>query len=301
MKHFAASWLLPFVFCLGASGSIAQSLPSPQQPSVSPPATITLPPGTKIAMDVTRAIRAATAKAGDQLYAQVSFPTVIGSRVAIPAGAYVQGTVEGVTRPTRKSGSAEIDALFTKIIFANGYTLVLPGGAYAAASAPAPADTQGESLIAIKIRVSVANDLLLDNGAQVEMTIETPLAVEASEVAQDIPLEHAPSPQQFVTATACRYIPGSPGTPGTPDTVIPGTPGTPSTTIPGGPGMPDITIPGTPATPPTVIPGTPGTPWTPGIACPPPPLVTSCTPIVPGKSSSTSQPAAAKQIAAGSE
>ncbi len=120
MKHFAASWLLPFVFCLGASGSIAQSLPSPQQPSVSPPATITLPPGTKIAMDVTRAIRAATAKAGDQLYAQVSFPTVIGSRVAIPAGAYVQGTVEGVTRPTRKSGSAEIDALFTKIIFANG-------------------------------------------------------------------------------------------------------------------------------------------------------------------------------------
>jgi hypothetical protein len=299
VKHFAANWLLPFVSCLGASGSVAQSQPSPRQPSVSPPpATIALPPGTRIALDVTRAVRAATAKAGDPLYAQVSFPAVIGNRLAIPAGAYVQGTIENVTRPTRRSSSAEIDALFTKIIFANGYTLVLPGSANAAS---APAAAQGESLIAIKIRVSVANDLLLDNGAQVEMTLEAPLSVEASEVAHDLPLEHAPAPQQFVTATACRYIPGSPGTPGTPDTVIPGSPGTPSTTVPGGPGMPDITIPGTPATPPTVIPGTPGTPWTPGIACPPPPLVTSSAPIAPDKSSSTIQPAAAKQMAAGSQ
>jgi len=58
--------------------------------------------------------------------------------------------------------------------------------------------------------------------------------------------------------------------------------------------MPDTTIPGTPGTPTTVIPGTPGTPGTPGMACPPAPLVISSTSVVKSKTSSTSQPAAAK-------
>jgi hypothetical protein len=289
VKDFAVNWLFPFLFCLGVSGSYAQSLPSPPQPATSPSsATITLPPGTRIDLDLTRAIRAATAKSGDPFYTQVSFPAIVGSRVALPAGAYVLGTIEGVTRPTRKTGRAQINVLFTKIIFANGYTLELPG------NPSAPVNVPGESLTAIDIQVSAVNDLLLDNGAQTELTLEEPLAVNASEVAQDLPLEHAPSPQLFKTATQCRYVPGSPGTPGTPGTVIPGTPGTPSTTIPGGPGQPDITIPGSPGTAPTVIPGTPGTPSTPGIGCPPAPLVISSTPITPGKISSTGQPVAAR-------
>ncbi len=216
--------------------------------------------------------------------------------MAIPAGAYVLGTIEGVTRPTRRTNRGEIDVLFTKIIFADGYTVELPGTTSAAvvSSSGAAADTPGEALIAIKVQVSVANDLLLDNGALVEMTLEAPVALDASKVATDTRLERPPQPQLFRSATRCRYIPGDPGTPGTSDTVIPGTPGTPSTTIPGGPGMPDTTIPGTPGTPPTVIPGTPGTPGSPGFACPPAPLVISCTPIVKNKNSPTLQPVAAK-------
>jgi len=242
-------------------------------------------------MSVIRPVWSMSAKAGDPLYAQVSFPSVTGDRIAIPAGAYVLGTIESVTRPTRKTNRAEIDALFTKIIFANGYTLQLPGGAGTPneASATAAADTPGESLIAIKIQVSLANDLLLDNGTQVEMTLEAPLELNESEIAQDIPLEHPLQPQQFKSATMCRFVAGDPGTPGTSDTVIPGTPGTPSTTIPGGPGMPDITIPGTPGTPQQVIPGTPGTPGTPGVTCPPAPLVISSTPIAPNRNPMAAQ------------
>ena len=249
-------------------------------------------------MAVVRPVWALSAKVGDPLYAQVSFPVVTNNRVAIPAGAYVLGTIEGVTRPTRRTNHGEVDILFSKIILANGYTQVLPGGA--AEPSAVAASVQGASLSAVKVQVTTANDLLLDNGTGIEMTLQAPLVLNASEVAQAIPLEHAPQPQLFKSATQCRYIPGSPGTPGTPgtsDTVIPGTPGTPSTTIPGGPGMPDITIPGTPATPDTVIPGTPGTPGTPdtpGIACPPAPLVLSSDPIAPKSQSPTSQPVAAK-------
>ena len=299
MRHPAATLLLPFVFCLGANSLAAHSQPSsPSSSAEGPSPSVTLPSGAKIELAVIRPVWALSAKAGEPLYAQVSFPAIVGDRVAIPAGAYVQGTIEDVTRPTRKSSRAEIDALFTKIIFANGYTLELPGASAPAAASGAPAapsaEAQSEVLTAIKIQASVANDLLLDNGAQVEITLEAPLELNAAEVAQDIPLERGPQPQQFKSATMCRYVPGTPGTPGTSDTVIPGTPGTPSTTIPQGPGMPDTTIPGTPGTPTTVIPGTPGTPGTPGMACPPAPLVISSTSVVKSKTSSTSQPAAAK-------
>jgi hypothetical protein len=305
VKRLEGVFLLFFVSCLGLGPLSAQSQPSPtQSSSPSPNSTlseITLPPGTKIELDLIRPIWAVSAKSGDPVYAQVSFPVVTGSRVAIPAGVYVQGAVEDVTRPTRRSNRAEIDVLFTKIIFASGYTLTLPGGNAPSVSFSAAAAVPGASLSAVKIQATTANDLLLDNGAQMEMTLEAPLSLDASQIAQAISLEHAPQPSQFQSATVCRYIPGSPGTPGTPDTVIPGTPGTPSQTIPGGPGMPDTVIPGTPGTPPTVIPGTPATPGSPGIACPPPPLVLSSQPLVPKavpKIAPKSQPPTSQPVAA---
>jgi hypothetical protein len=306
VKRFGASFLAVFAFCLGSNALAAQSQPSQPQSTgagAAPAAAITLPAGTKIELFLLRPVWAVSAKAGDPLYAQVSFPAVADDRVVIPAGAYVLGTIEDLTKPTRRSSRAQIEVLFTKIIFANGYTVVLPGGAGEAATAPtSTAGTPkqpGETLMAITVQVTTANDLLLDNGAGIEMALGVPLALDTTLVAQSLPMSHAPQPSQFKSATMCRYVPGSPGmpgSPGTPDTVIPGSPGTPSTTIPGGPGMPDITIPGTPATPPTVIPGspgTPGTPGTPGRSCPPAPLVISCVPVTQNKQQSTSQPVAA--------
>jgi hypothetical protein len=293
VKRFGASLLAAFAFCFGSIALAAQGQPSPSQSTGALSASsITLPAGTKIELFLMRPVWAASAKAGDPVYAQVSFPAVANDRVAIPAGAYVMGTIESVTKPTRRSNRAEIQVLFTKIIFANGYTVELPGSADGATAVSAQAP-QGETRMNITVQVTIANDLLLDNGAPIEMALGAPLALNATQVAQSISISHAPLPSQFKTATMCRYIPGTPGTPGTPDTVIPGTPGTPSTTIPGGPGMPDITIPGTPGTPPTVIPGTPDTPGTPGRYCPPAPLVISCLPVTQNNQPSTSQPVVA--------
>lgn len=251
------------------------------------PAAITLPAGAKIQVALIRPVWARSASTGESLYAQTTFPVTAGDRVAIPPGTYVEGRLEKLTRPTRRSNRAELRILFTRFIFANSYAAALPGadigaGAAAAATsgaAPTQPTSPAETLIAVSVQVGANNDLLLDNGAPIEITLAAPIELDAQQVAAAVPVSRAPVPGQFKTATACRPTPGTPGTPGTPDTVIPGTPGTPDTVIPGGPGMPDTVIPGTPSTPDTVIPGSPGTPGWNGTSCPSPPLVLSSTPV----------------------
>jgi hypothetical protein len=243
----------------------------------------TLPIGTRIELAVTAPVWARTAKAGDALFTQVDFPVITGNVIAIPAGTYVQGTIQSIARPSRFKGRAQIQALFTTVIFANGYVVSLPDLSTAAGPAQpvaSPLQTPGAlplspTVMDLTVSVSSSNDLLLDNGTQFDMTLATPLSLDSRQVAAAIPLSRTVDLGKFKSATLCRRTPGTPGSPGTPDTVIPGSPGTPSTTIPGGPGMPDIVIPGTPSTPPTVIPGTPGTPGFSGQSCPPPPIVTS--------------------------
>jgi hypothetical protein len=235
---------------------------------------------------LTSPILARTAKVGDGVYAQAVFPVAVKNQMAIPPGTYVLGQIDMLTRPGWLSPHAQFQIHFTKIIFANGYTVELAGAqnvatgpppaqpASAASGTPlAPPDDVIAAVASAYVEVSSANDVLLDNGTQIEMVLQLPLRLDAASVAAAVRLSNPALLAHLKSASLCRPIPG---TPGTPDTVIPGTPGTPGTpptVIPGGPGMPDIVIPGTPATPgtpDTVIRGTPGTP---GVRCPSPPLV----------------------------
>jgi len=52
---------------------------------------------------------------------------VVGNRVMIPAGVYVQGTVDRVERAGRVKGKAQLDMHFTSIIFPNGTVVEVPG------------------------------------------------------------------------------------------------------------------------------------------------------------------------------
>jgi hypothetical protein len=287
--------LVPLCFCANEIGWATSSQSSSADTgSADVPAIITLESGTKIELALIVPVWAKAAKPGDPIYTQTNFPVVGNPGIAIPAGTWVQGKIESVTKPTRKSSRAELQILFQKIIFANGYSIALPDIAPASQSAQTAVPSSAMSNAAstaivtdVTVEASPANDLLLDNGAQVEITLAAPLVLDATKVANALPLSHPPEPGKFKSATLCRPTPGEPGTPGTPgspDTVIPGSPGTPSITIPGGPGMPDTVIPGTPATPDTVIPGspgTPGTPGTPGIVCPAAPIVISSVPVAP--------------------
>jgi hypothetical protein len=270
----------------------AQTAPSPQGSQAStqtkPSAAksrIVVPAGTTVSLALSSPILAKTAKAGDSVYAETAFPVAVKNQMAIPPGTYVQGQIDALSRPGWLSPHAQFQIHFTKIIYENGYTVVLPSsnnvtsglpaGQQAAFATPAPPDDVIAAVANAYVDVSSSSDVLLDNGTQIEMVLQLPLRLSAASVADAVRRSGSAPLPQFKSATLCRAIPG---TPGTPDTVIPGTPGipgTPPTVIPGGPGMPDTVIPGTPATPGTsgsVIHGDPGTP---GVSCPGPPIVTS--------------------------
>lgn len=247
------------------------------------PARIVLAAGTKLDLVVINPVWAKTAKQGDDpLYSQTNFPVTAGGHIAIPAGAWVQGIIQSVVPPTAFRSRAEIQVLFSKIIFVNGYVLSLPAllpvaGTVTVANSPSAHSVP--TVTKFTVEVNRRNDVLLDNGSQMEIALASPLELDAAKVTTAVPLTHAPEPGSFRSASRCRPTPSTPGTPATPDTVIPGTPGTPATVIPGAPGMPDTVIPGTPATPDAIIPGMPGTPGAAGSTCPPPPIVVSAAPV----------------------
>jgi hypothetical protein len=273
---------------LAAQAQQAEVQNLPQDASTNQKPAITVPAGTTVALSLTRPLWAKTANVGGVVYTVTAFPVAVGNDMAIPPGTYVEGRIDTLTRPHWLSPHAEFQFHFTKLVFANGYTVELPdviesstsagwqavsGSTTASGTATAPnanAMVEIEAAVArIYVEVTANNDVLLDNGAPIEMLLQAPLSLDADAVAAAV--RGAKPLQLGATKSSTKCMP-TPGTTGTPDTVIPGSPGTPPTVIPGAPGFPDTVIPGTPATPDTVIPGTSGFP---GTSCPGPPIVTS--------------------------
>ncbi len=116
----------------GRSGRTA----APAEPSTDPvglantaPAkkTYTVPAGTKVLLQLRSAINTEAAKPGDGVYLSSTFPVVVGNRVMIPTGVYVQGVVDRVQRRRHVKGKAQLDMHFTSIIFPNGSVVEIPG------------------------------------------------------------------------------------------------------------------------------------------------------------------------------
>ena len=274
LGRFAA--VLAIASIASAQGLSGQRVPAPlsQAAATTRSTVIVLPVGTNIPLGLTAPIWTKTAKVGDGVYAQTIFPVVIGNQVAIPPGTYVGGRIDSLARPGLLSPHARLQISFANIVFRNGYVVELP-------SPPAHAGVANDVIPAVaqpSIEVTRASEVLLDNGSQIQMILQLPLALDAARV-EAAARQASPASTPPKSAVVCHPIPGTPGTPGTPDTVIPGTPGTPGTPdiiVPGAPGTPGTVIPGipaTPGTPDTVIPGTPGTPGTPEIPCPALPVV----------------------------
>jgi hypothetical protein len=133
------SWQIAAVaagILVAASGAVAQQAP-PANPAVAQQATVAastwrtqsvdVPEGTKVLLELRSAVNTKTARAGDGVYLSSSFPVVVGGQVAIPAGVYVQGVIDQVTRPGRVKGKAAVRMHFTSIIFPNGTVVNIPG------------------------------------------------------------------------------------------------------------------------------------------------------------------------------
>src|SRR5271170_2765283 len=151
--------------------------------------TITLPPGTNVVLEMTNPVWAKTSKPGDPIYAMTAFPVALNNLMVIPPGTYVEGEIDSLSHPTFFSPHAQIQIHFTKLIFANGFTVGLSGplniAAPPAASAtppPAPPDDVLAAVASPYVGISSSSDILLDNGTQLEMTLQLPLTLNASSV-----------------------------------------------------------------------------------------------------------------------
>src|ERR1017187_3739243 len=110
----------------------AATVPQPAQPAApqSPQPekkTYTVPAGTKVLLQLRSGINTRSARPGDGVYLASTFPVVVGNRVMIPSGVYVQGVVDRVARAGRVKGRAQLDMHFTAIIFPNGTVVEIPG------------------------------------------------------------------------------------------------------------------------------------------------------------------------------
>jgi type IV secretion system protein VirB10 len=111
------------------AGAVAAQPPAPTDtpPAVPAKPEYTVPAGTKVLLQLRSAINTKSAKQGDGVYLASTFPVVVGNRVLIPAGVYVQGTVDRVVRAGRVKGNSQLDMHFTSIIFPNGTVVEIPG------------------------------------------------------------------------------------------------------------------------------------------------------------------------------
>jgi len=104
---------------------VAQPLPA--DPAHPEKRTYIVPAGTKVLLQLRSAVNTKSAKPGDGVYLASTFPVVVGDRVMIPSGVYVQGVVDRVERAGHMKGRAQLDMHFTSIIFPNGSVVEIPG------------------------------------------------------------------------------------------------------------------------------------------------------------------------------
>ena len=112
-----------------ASGLPAATAPAEPGPSAPLPAkkSFIVPAGTKVLLQLRSSVNTKSARPGDGVYLASAFPVVVGNRVLIPAGVYVQGVVDRVERAGHVKGRAQLDMHFTSMIFPNGTVVEIPG------------------------------------------------------------------------------------------------------------------------------------------------------------------------------
>jgi type IV secretion system protein VirB10 len=105
--------------------------PADTAPAAAAPApnSILVPAGTRVLLELRSSVNTKSAKPGDGVYLSSTFPVIVGNRVVIPAGVYVQGVVDNVIRPGRGVGAkkAQLNMHFTSMIFPNGSVVEIPG------------------------------------------------------------------------------------------------------------------------------------------------------------------------------
>jgi len=92
-------------------------------PSAGP--KIEVPTGTHLSLLLHNGISTRSARAGDPVYFETTFPVMVDGKVAIPAGSYVSGEVTDSKRAGRIKGRAELMIKLNTLILPNSYMVNL--------------------------------------------------------------------------------------------------------------------------------------------------------------------------------
>jgi hypothetical protein len=136
---------------LAVSASCAAQQPEGPQAAAPPPVApkpvvaqqtgsserITVPAGTRVGVVLQNGISTRSAKPGDSVYLQTSFPITQTNRVVIPVGSYLRGELLESKRPGKVKGRGEFRLRLDTLILPNGYTVSLN-------AAPRSADSGGK-------------------------------------------------------------------------------------------------------------------------------------------------------------
>ena len=109
-------------------------VPAPQASSSE---RITIPSGTRVGVVLENGISTRSAKPGDSVYLQTSFPITQNNRIVIPVGSYLRGELLESKRPGKVKGKGEFRLRLDTLILPNGYTVSLN-------AAPRSADSGGK-------------------------------------------------------------------------------------------------------------------------------------------------------------
>ena len=101
------------------SGGLLAEEPKPAEAKS---AEFTIQPGTKIPLALINSVSTKHSAAGDRVYLETVFPILVNSRIVIPPGSYVTGTVTQVKRPGRVRGRGELYVRFDSLTLPNGVT-----------------------------------------------------------------------------------------------------------------------------------------------------------------------------------
>ncbi len=125
MKCAVLCGVLSLTLCQAQVLLTREEVKEAPKPAVAPPPVITLAAGTKIPLELVQPVSTKNAQPGDPIYAKTTFPIVAQGAMAIPAGTWVQGTIDSVLRAGRIKGKAELQFHVTTLTFGNGQTVDL--------------------------------------------------------------------------------------------------------------------------------------------------------------------------------
>lgn len=111
--------------CLAQDSHQSDSQSSSSAPAHSEnTANITVPAGTRLHLVLTRPVDSKSTRRGDEIDSQITAPVTVANQAVLPAGTYLQGKVEKLTR---NGNRAEFVMQSASIIFPDGYVANVAG------------------------------------------------------------------------------------------------------------------------------------------------------------------------------